>query len=405
MTVSEKSLLNELYGAIESQYEKMKEWRRHLHQNPELSFEEKKTAQFIINNLEELPLELEKNIGGNGIAALLKGDKPGPNLAFRADFDALPIQDEKDVPYSSKKRGIMHACGHDGHTAALLGLVSVLSKYKHVLNGSIKFIFQHAEEKPPGGAKFMIEDGVLEGVDFIYGAHLASDLPLGTFAIGEQFQMAAVDKFSINIKGKGGHGARPHQTKDALVIGTSLVESLQKIVSRRVNPLDSAVVTVGKFQAGQAFNVIPEHAQVEGTVRTYNPEVRDFIEEEIKHISHHIGQAYHAQVEIDYLRGYPALFNHIKETQLLKELLSKSFGEEKVVASEPTMGAEDFAYYLLEKPGSYFRVGSNNGNESTQYPHHHPKFDFDEKALVYIGKAFIHIVNEYLIKGDYQDEA
>ena len=392
----EKDNLQTIYTELEDHFEQIVNWRRYLHQNPELSNQEVKTAKFIKERLLDFGLEVKTNIGGNGLIGLLKGGEPGPTIALRADFDALPIHDEKEVAYKSSNPGVMHACGHDGHTSALLGTAKTLSKYRQYIKGNIVFLFQHAEELPPGGAKFMIEENVLEDVDYVFGAHLASDIPLGKIAVGEGYQYAAVDKFEILIEGKGGHGARPQHTVDSIVIGSEVVNSLQKIVSRRVDPLQSAVVTIGIFEAGHAFNVIADTARLEGTVRTYDEEVRNLVEEEIRSMVQGITNGFHANYKIDYLRGYPALFNHEKETDIVRELFSEVFNEGNVVELAPSMGAEDFAYYLLERPGTFFSVGSQNEDIRTHYPHHHPKFDIDERALLNIGKAFIKIVSHYL---------
>ncbi|WP_156854926.1 M20 family metallopeptidase [Oceanobacillus sp. AG] len=400
MTTTKRSdQLTTIFKGLEDNFDQMKNWRRHMHMNPELSFEEVHTAKYIEEQLNNFGLEVKTQIGGkNGLIGILQGDKPGKTIALRADFDALPIDDEKDVPYKSTKPGIMHACGHDGHTSALLGTAAVLSEHRDKLNGNVIFVFQPAEERPPGGAKFMIEEGILDNVDYVFGAHLASEIPLGKVGVGPGFQMAAVDKFEINIQGLGGHGARPHESIDSLVIGTSVIEALQKIVSRNIDPLKSAVVTIGVFQAGNAFNVIPDSARIEGTVRTFDADVRDKVQEKINSIVAGITSAFDATYEIDYLRGYPALYNHEKETAIVREILSESFSEENVTELEPTMGAEDFSYFLEKKPGTYFRVGSRNENEATHYPHHHPKFDFDERALVNISKSFVRIVSHYLIE-------
>lgn len=368
-----------------------------MHMHPELSFEEVHTAKYIEEKLISFGMEVKTGIGGNGLIGILQGGQPGQTIALRADFDALPIEDEKDVPYKSTKPGVMHACGHDGHTSALLGTASVLSKHREKLNGTVIFVFQPAEEKPPGGAKFMIEEGILDDVDYVFGAHLGSEIPLGKVAVGAGYQMAAVDKFEIRIKGLGGHGARPHESVDSLVIGTSVVEGLQKIVSRNVDPLKSAVVTIGVFQAGNAFNVIPDTAKIEGTVRTFDGDVRDQVEEKINAIVDGITKAFGATYEIDYLRGYPALYNHEAETDTVREILADTFETDNIVELQPTMGAEDFSYFLEKKPGTYFRVGSQNEDEATHYPHHHPKFDFDERALINISKSFVRIVSHYLM--------
>lgn len=395
MPETKSDLLQSIFSDIENNYNEVVSWRRYMHQHPELSFKEVKTAQYIEEQLNNIGLDVKTNIGGYGLVATLTGDKPGPTIALRADFDALPIQDEKEVPYKSKNPGVMHACGHDGHTSALLGTAKVLSKYREHIKGKIVFLFQPAEETPPGGAKFMIEDGALDGVDYVFGAHLASDLPLGKVGVGEGFTSAAVDKFEIIVKGKGGHGARPHDAIDSIVIGSDIVNSLQKIVSRQVDPLKSAVVTIGVFQAGSAFNVIADTARLEGTVRTFDEQVRLQVKDDIHRIVKGITESFQAEATIDYLLGYPALYNHPEETDLVRNLLTEVFTEEHVEELQPSMGAEDFAYYLQERPGTFFRVGSRNENEATHYAHHHPKFDFDERALPIAAKALMKIYLKY----------
>ena len=395
MTTNE-ALLNEINEKLADRYDDVVSWRRYMHQHPELSFKEAKTAEYIKEKLLSFGLEVKTNIGGHGLIGILEGSQAGKTIALRADFDALPINDEKEVTYKSQNPGVMHACGHDGHTAALLGTAEALSQFRQQLKGKVIFIFQPAEELPPGGAKFMIEDGVLDGVDYVFGAHLDSQTPLGKITIGEGFQMAAVDKFDIHIQGKGGHGARPHEAVDSLVIGSDIVNSLQKIVSRGVNPLQSAVVTIGVFKSGTAFNVIADKAMIEGTVRTFNGDVRKQVEKQIYSIVEGITTAFGATFTIDYLNGYPALYNHQEETETVRNLLAEQFSEENIVDMQPSMGAEDFSYFLLEKPGTYFRVGSQNEDEATHYPHHHPKFDIDERALLNLEKSFVKIVAHYV---------
>ncbi|MEK5504792.1 MULTISPECIES: M20 metallopeptidase family protein [Paenibacillus] len=371
-------------------------WRRHLHQHPELSFEETNTSAFIADQLRSFGIEVRTNVGGNGVLGFLEGGQPGRTIAFRADFDALPIQDEKEVPYKSTVPGVMHACGHDGHTAALLGVARVLSHNREALKGKIVFIFQHAEEKPPGGAKFMIEDGCLEGVEAVYGIHLASEIPFGKIGLKSGPAMAAVDAFTIQINGKGGHGARPHQTVDSIVIGSQIVNGLQQVVSRRVDPIESAVLTIGVFQAGTAFNVIADKAKIEGTVRTFNKEVRKEVENEIRSIVKGLTEAYHAGYEMDYLNGYPSLVNAEVETERVRELIGRLYGADAFLDLKPVMGAEDFAYYLEQRPGAFIHVGARNEDERTHFAHHHPHFDFDERALLVSGHIFLALALEYL---------
>ncbi|QQP14518.1 amidohydrolase [Lysinibacillus agricola] len=245
-----ETLTNELTGL----FDEIVENRRFLHRNPELSFQEEKTSRFIADTLKSYGISVQENVGDKGVVGFIQGKEPGKTIAFRADFDALPIEDQKEVTYKSTVPGVMHACGHDGHTATLLAMAKVLQKHKDSFHGTAKFIFQPAEEKPPGGAKFMIEDGVLDDVDYVFGAHLATDLPIGKLSTASNAIMASVDAFTIKIFGKGGHGARPHETKDSIIAATQLVQHLQQIVSRRINPTEAAFVTVGSIHAGNACN-------------------------------------------------------------------------------------------------------------------------------------------------------
>jgi len=393
------SLLGSLFQQLEENEQEIVKIRRHLHMHPELSFEETNTARFVAEQLKSLDIEVREHVGGNGVVGIIKGNHRGKTIAFRADFDALPIQEETSHSFRSKNDGIMHACGHDGHTASLLGFAKVIQKNRHLLNGNVVLLHQHAEEKPPGGAKAMIEDGALDGVDKVFGAHLATDLPLGTINVRPGPTMASVDHFTIKIKGRGGHGAHPHQTHDSIVAASQFVNHVQQIVSRRVNPIEPAVVTVGKFYAGNAFNIIADQAHIEGTVRALNPDVRVMIEKEIRHILDGLKMSNHIDYELDYLHGYPVLVNDPLEIEKLKEIFT-SIGNYDIIERNPVLGAEDFAYFLQQVPGAYFNVGARNlSDPSTHFSHHHPKFDFDEAALIDIGKAFLSIANYYLIEG------
>ena len=380
-------MLNQLFSKLEDNYEEMVSIRRFMHQHPELSFQEYSTAQFIKEYYQKLGIDVKENVGGNGVVARINGKLPGKTVALRADFDALPIQDEKDVPYKSLVPGVMHACGHDGHTATLLILAKVLNELKDELEGTYVFIHQHAEEIAPGGAATMIEDGCLDGVDVIFGTHLWASEPTGTIQYRTGPIMAAADRFEIHIQGKGGHGAQPHKTKDAIVTASQLVLNLQQIVSRKVNPVDSAVVTVGCFTAENAFNVIADKAKLIGTVRTFNDDVRQFIEAEIERIIK--GTCYLSDSTYSYLfeRGYPAVVNHAKETEFL--IASAKLVPEviNIEESEPQMGGEDFAYYLKQIPGTFFFTGAMPPDADPSYPHHHPKFDIDEKAMLIAAKT------------------
>ncbi|KAB2330955.1 amidohydrolase [Bacillus mesophilum] len=379
-------MLEQLFSSLEKYYDEMVSIRRYLHQHPELSFKEEKTALYIKNYYENLGIDVRANVGGNGVVATIKGQKPGKTVALRADFDALPIQDEKDVPYKSLVPGVMHACGHDGHTATLLVLAKALHEMKNDLHGTYVMIHQHAEEYAPGGAISMIEDGCLDGVDVIFGTHLWASEPVGKIQYRVGPIMAAADRFEITIQGKGGHGAQPHRTKDAIVTASSLVGQLQQIVSRKVNPIDSAVVTVGSFVAENAFNVIADKAKLTGTVRTFNEEVRSSIEQEIERIVKGICYTSDSSYSYEFERGYPAVVNHEEETDYLVNCARNIAEVTAVEETEPQMGGEDFAYYLQHVKGSFFFTGAKpDGNEN--YPHHHPMFDIDEKSMLIAAKT------------------
>lgn len=391
--------MEKLYTELDEIYDEIVAIRRHLHENPELSFQETNTAKYIAEYQENLGHEVRKNVGGNGIVAFLRGDKPGPTVALRADFDALPIQEETDIPFRSKNDGVMHACGHDGHTAALLGLAKVLNGMKSELEGNVVFIHQHAEEVVPGGAKSMIEAGCLDGVDVIFGVHLQAQTPAGevSYRIGPLH--AAADFFEVKIQGKGGHGAYPHHTKDSIVIGSQLVGNLQQIISRKIDPLEPAVISIGTFEAVNANNVIADTALLKGTVRTYSNQVRNYIEKEMENVIASTCQLYHAEGKLDYRRGYPALITHEKETNFVAELAIDIPEVEAVKETEPSMGGEDYAYYLEKVKGTFMFVGAEYPNVKESYPHHHPKFDIDERALLISAKLLGKATIEYMKHG------
>jgi amidohydrolase len=380
-------MLESLYQGLDSKLSKMVEIRRYLHMHPELSFQEVQTANYIADFYRNLGMEVRTEVGGNGVVAYIKGGKPGPTVALRADFDALPIQDEKDVAYRSKVSGIMHACGHDGHTATLLVLAEVLHELKDELAGNIVLIHQHAEEYAPGGAISMIQDGCLDGVDAIFGTHLWATEPTGKIQYRVGPIMAAADRFEVTVKGSGGHGAQPHKTKDSVVIASQFIVNLQQIVSRRVNPIDSAVVTVGNFEAKNAFNVIADSAKLIGTVRTFNENVRTQIEKEIEKVLKGTCLTADAGYDYQYDRGYPAVVNHKDETDLLVRVAERTPGVTLVEETEPHMGGEDFAYYLQHVKGSFFFTGAKADSVTNPYPHHHPRFDFDENAMLIAAKT------------------
>jgi len=390
-------MISELHARLQEIEPDIIGWRRYLHQHPELSFQETNTAKFVAEKLRSFGIEVKEGVGGNGVLGLLEGREKGVTIAFRADFDALPIRDEKEVDYKSTVEGVMHACGHDGHTSALLGVARVLSEQRDQLKGNVVFIFQHAEEQPPGGAVSIIADGGLDGVDVVFGAHLSSSDPSGVITSRSGALLAAADNFEITVQGKGGHGASPHTTVDSIIVGTQIINQLQQIVSRRISPLTAAVVTVGVFQAGSAVNVIADKARIGGTVRTLDENVRRQIENEIHTIVKGISEASHADFDIQYTHGYPVLYNHDKELAVVQQLVQDQLKDFNYVECEPGLAGEDFAYYLQHKPGAFFFVGAG-GEENTYYPHHHPLFDFDERAMVASGQIFLSLAAHYLYR-------
>ncbi|RNF39617.1 M20 family metallopeptidase [Planococcus salinus] len=379
--------MDQLFNKLDELFDEIVEIRRYLHKYPELSFEETETAKYIADFHKNLGHEVREHVGGNGVLAYLKGDKPGPTIALRADFDALPIQEQTDVPFKSTNEGVMHACGHDGHTATLLGLAKALNSMKSEIEGTVLFLHQHAEELPPGGAIAMIEDGCLEGVDVIFGTHLQAQIPLGEIAYRSGPLQAAPDKFDIKIIGKGGHGANPHETKDSIVIGGQLINNLQQIVSRRIDPLESAVVSICNFEAKNPYNVIADTAVMSGTVRTFKEEIRSFIEKEIDRVIEGTCLVSGADYEYTYTRGYPTTVNHKEETEFIAALAPSVPGVETVKETEPIMGGEDFSYYLQNVKGTFFFTGAKNPDTDEAFPHHHPKFDIDERALLTAAKV------------------
>ncbi|QUY41707.1 M20 family metallopeptidase [Acaryochloris marina] len=372
-------------------------WRRHLHQYPELGFKEHLTAEFVAQRLTEWGIDHQTGIAETGIMATISGAQPGPVLAIRADIDALPIQEENTVSYRSRHDGVMHACGHDGHTAIALGTARYLSQHRQDFAGTVKIIFQPAEESP-GGAKPMIEAGVLQNpqVDAIIGLHLWNNLPLGTVGVKSGPLMAAVDLFECKIQGKGGHGAMPHQTTDAVVISAQIVNALQAIVARHVNPLDSAVVTIGQLHAGTASNVIADSSFMSGTVRYFDPELAHLIEPRMQDILTGICQSWGATYDLKYWRLYPPVINDAAIADLVRSISTEVIETPTgVVPNCQTMGGEDMSFFLQEVPGCYFFLGSANDERGLAYPHHHPQFDFDETALAMGVEIFVRCVEKF----------
>jgi amidohydrolase len=371
-------------------------WRRHIHQYPELGFREQQTAEFIAEKLTEWGIDHQTEVAQTGIVAVISGTRPGPVLAIRADMDALPVHEENQVPYRSRHDGIMHACGHDGHVTIALGTARYLSQHRDFA-GTVKIIFQPAEEGP-GGAKPMIEAGALQhpDVDAIIGLHLWNNLPLGTVGVRSGALMAAVELFECTIQGRGGHGAMPHQTVDSIVVGAQVVNALQTIVSRNVDPVKSGVVTVGEFHAGHTHNVIADSAQLGGTVRYFDPQLAGFFEERVDTIISGICQSHGATYKLDYWQLYPPVVNDSAIADLVRSVAESVVETPAGVVPEcQTMGGEDMSFFLQAVPGCYFFLGSANPDKDLAYPHHHPRFNFDETALGMGVEMFVRCVEKF----------
>ncbi|GMA60206.1 M20 family metallopeptidase [Alicyclobacillus fastidiosus] len=384
--------LSDLHSIVDSAKEEVVAWRRHLHQNPELSFEEEKTSQFVYDTLLTFSgLEVSRPTK-TSVLATLKGAYPGPVLAIRADMDALPITEENSFDFVSNTPGKMHACGHDGHTAMLLGTAKILTQFQDQMHGEVRFIFQHAEELFPGGAQEIVDAGVMEGVQSVIGIHLWSPLEVGKIAIRSGPFMAAPDTFYITIRGKGGHAAQPQRTVDPVVIAAQVVTNLQHIVSRNMDPLDPVVLSITQFHAGTAHNIIPEKVELNGTVRSFKAELRSEVPRLMEQIVKGVTEAHGATYEFTYEQGYRPVVNDADVTEQVREILLQTFGEDVVIEGEQHMGGEDFSAYQQAAPGTFFNVGAGNAGKGIVYPHHHPKFTIDEDSLPIGVEAFINIV-------------
>ncbi len=358
--------------------------RRDFHMHPEIGFDLPRTSKKVADYLKSLGLEVQEGIGKSGVVGLLKGKSNGKTIMLRSDMDALPIEEANDIPYKSKNKGKMHACGHDGHMAMLLVAAKILSAHKDQFDGNIKFVFQPSEEAPPGGAKSMIEDGVMENphVDGAFGIHLWMPLKVGTIGTRPGAMMAAPDKFDIKLTGKGGHGAYPHLSVDPIVAAAQLIISFQSIVSREIDPIDSVVVTVGKVASGDAFNVIPETALLSGTIRTLKEKTHKEMKKIIKRITKGICEAFRVKYNLNYAIGYPVLINNEDMVKIVKKMGEKVVGKENVIEIQPSMGGEDMAYYLQKVKGAFYFVGASNKAKGITAPHHSAYFNIDENSLL-----------------------
>ena len=370
--------------------------RRDLHQHPELKYEETRTAGVVADRLRRLDLEPTTGVGRTGVVALLEGQAPGKCVLLRADMDALPLQEQNDVPYRSTSPGVMHACGHDGHTAIALTSAAILKRLPPPARGTIKLMFQPAEEGG-NGAMAMIEDGVLEApaVDAAFGLHLWNHLDVGKVAVVDGPFMASVDDLTITVRGQGGHGAMPHEARDPVVASAQIVTALQQVASRAVSPLASVVVTIGAIHGGEAFNIIPDVVQMRGTARSFDPEVWAALPGQLERLVTHTAKASGCEATVQIERLMRPTVNDPAMAALVRSVATEVVGSENVV-EDRTMGGEDFAEVLARVPGCYFFVGSRNEAEGKTHPHHSPYFDIDERALPIGARMLTEVAHRYL---------
>jgi amidohydrolase len=372
-------------------------WRRDIHENPELLYDVHRTAAFVADRLKEFGCdEVATGLGRTGVVGVIKGKKPAGNgeikvIGLRADMDALPIHEETNLPYASKTSGKMHACGHDGHTAMLLGAARYLAETRNFAGDAI-VIFQPAEEGG-AGADAMIKDGLMDrfGIEQVYGMHNSPGLPVGAFSIRPGPIMAATDEIDINITGLGGHAARPHICIDSVLVGSQVITALQTIVSRSIDPLESAVISICEFHAGHARNVIPQTAELRGTIRTLMPQVRELVEKRVREVIAGVAQITGATIDLVYKRGYPVTVNHAAQTDTAIRIAKEIAGEANVLSTAPLMGGEDFSYMLQARPGAFIFCG--NGNSAGL---HHPAYNFNDEAIVYGTSYWIKLVENTL---------
>ncbi|MFJ5622626.1 M20 family metallopeptidase [Peribacillus loiseleuriae] len=388
----------QLMDMLEARKDEIIQIRRYLHENPELSFKEEKTAQYIANFYNGKDVEIQTNVGnGYGIIVTIKGGKPGKTIGLRADFDALPIVEEADVPFKSKNEGVMHACGHDGHTAYLLVLADCLIQLKDSIPGTIKIIHQHAEEVPPGGAKSIVESGLIDDLDAVYGIHLLPMGPAGVVGYHAGFSFNGRAYFKLKVQGIGGHGSSPHLANDAIVAGSYFVTAVQTIISRRLNPFDVGVITIGSFDGKGTFNVIKDSVELEGDIRYMTVETKEKIEKEVRRLVKGLEEEFGVTCELTYESDYPPLYNNPELTeQVAASLRSMNEKEIKEVKEFPAMPpSEDFAYYAEKFPACFFYIACSPKGVEKPYFNHHPKFDIDEDSLLVAAKSVGQVVCSY----------
>lgn len=391
-------MTQQLIETLKAKEDKMIEIRRYLHQHPELSFHEDETAKYIADFYKGKDVQVETNFGGRGIKVTIDSGKPGKTLAIRADFDALPITEDTGLPFASQNEGVMHACGHDAHTAYMLVLAETLSEMKDAFTGKVIVIHQPAEEVPPGGAKGMVEAGILEGVDNVVGVHVMSTMETGSVYYHPGYVQTGRAFFKLKVIGKGGHGSSPHMANDAIVAGSYFITQLQTVVSRRLSPFETGVVTIGSFDGKGQFNIIKDSIEVEGDVRGLTEDTKATIEREIKRLSKGLEETFGVTCELDYNDDYPALYNDPEFTEYVAKTLKNADLDFGVESCEPQPPSEDFAYYAKERPSAFIYTGAAP-EDGKIYPHHHPKFKISEKALLISAEAVGTVVLDYL-KGE-----
>lgn len=391
-------MTQQLIETLKAKEDKMIEIRRYIHQHPELSFHEDETAKYIADFYKGKDVQVETNFGGRGIKVTIDSGKPGKTLAIRADFDALPITEDTGLPFASQNEGVMHACGHDAHTAYMLVLAETLSEMKDAFTGKVIVIHQPAEEVPPGGAKGMVEGGILEGVDNVVGVHVMSTMETGSVYYHPGYVQTGRAFFKLKVIGKGGHGSSPHMANDAIVAGSYFITQLQTVVSRRLSPFETGVVTIGSFDGKGQFNIIKDSIEVEGDVRGLTEDTKATIEREIKRLSKGLEETFGVTCELDYNDDYPALYNDPEFTEYVAKTLKNADLDFGVESCEPQPPSEDFAYYAKEKPSAFIYTGAAP-EDGKIYPHHHPKFKISEKALLISAEAVGTVVLDYL-KGE-----
>lgn len=396
-------MIEQIKALAEEIYPEVVRLRRAIHQNPETAFEEYETARLVAETLQPLGLELQTSIAGTGVIATLRGGRPGRTVMLRADMDALPIHELNDFDFRSQNPGKMHACGHDAHTASLLGAAMILSRLKDQLNGTVRFLFQPSEERLPGGAKVLIDEGLFQKDVFqptpsaIFGMHVQPDLETGKIGVRSGMYMASADELYLTVKGTGGHAAGPHRLQaDAVLVTAHLIVALQSIISRNCPPDVPSVLSFGRVIADGATNVIPETARLEGTFRAMDEVWRFRAHELMRRVAEHTALAFGAEVELEIAVGYPALYNHPDETELVRKAATAYVGEENVVDLDLWFASEDFAWYLREIPGSFYRVGTGNVAKGIVHGLHTPRFTIDEEALRISPGFMAYLATEYL---------